>query len=203
MKKEMIFGIFALFAAMLVLTACQPTGKAGTTNYTINETNTSVNITYFCFDSDKGINENVSGYVNSSINGFNKDTCVNISMILEYYCDKYEGKYIKINCPCQNGACYQTINYTNQSITNITYTCKDSDNGNVTTVAGNVSGYYNNQFYSYSDVCNSTTIVKEWTCGLISNIGAKPYSTLMPCPTNYKCSAGKCIKSTIVVDIKD
>ncbi len=169
MKKEMIFGIFALFVAMLVLTACQTTGKAGTVNITENGT---FNITSFCFDSDKGINENVTGFVNSSITGINKDICANNTMILEYYCDKYEGKYVKIFCPCQYGACYQTINYTNQSI-NTTDICKDSDNGKNYYAAGNASGYYNNKFYSYSDKCaivgtnasmNGTLMLTEYYC---------------------------------------
>jgi hypothetical protein len=64
-----------------------------------------------CFDSDYGINVNVSGFVNgtnASIFYINWDTCSGTGVI-EYYCYGVNRAMQYINCPngCANGACIQ------------------------------------------------------------------------------------------------
>ena len=98
MKKEMIFGIFALFAAMLVLTACQPTGKA--TTY------------IFCNDTDGGKQPNIAGKIvlydqNNQI--IKADNCISSSKVLEWYCNTTQPLNETITCQtnyiCSDNAC--------------------------------------------------------------------------------------------------
>ena len=114
-----------------------------------------------------------------------------------------EGSESCIYCPEDCGVCPTTTTITlttttpvTTTITNITTTtpvtttttipsnsCTDTDGGIVSTVKGNVTGYYNGQPYSYTDYClyaNETgQIVLEYYCS------GKIYSS-----TTLDCAAG-------------
>ncbi len=63
-----------------------------------------------CFDSDSGINFNVSGYVAGQMNNTNYtfyDSCAYNKTLTERYCQNTTPKSTSFNCsgPCYNGAC--------------------------------------------------------------------------------------------------
>jgi hypothetical protein len=85
-------------------------------------------------------------------------------------------------------------------------TCSDTDGGNSPLIFGTVSGKYNNQPYSYSDVCIDSSIIKEYYCsGLLStyqqqSCGTDGYVGNYFCQnddtyrnyTDYSCASGQC-----------
>jgi len=185
MRKEMIFGILALFAAVLVLSACQTTGKA--TEITTNGTN-QTNVTNMCFDSDGGLNYYQYGYVSigSNLNASCLDSCYG-SNLSECYCTDSGNANKKIYyCPygCSNGACLQQSNQTAN-------TCFDTDGGKNYTIAGSVYGINNNNYYNYSDSCIGSTRVLEWYCS-----GTDPLSINISCGYGYTCSVNRCVKTS-------
>lgn len=69
------------------------------------------------------------------------------------------------------------------------YTCSDSD-GRVITTLGNVTGYYNQTYYDYSDYCVGNTTVMEYFCsGLYKN----NFSSSCIGNVTTACSDGRCI----------
>lgn len=87
--------------------------------------------------------------------------------------DCVDGQY------CSGGACYWNN------------TCSDSDGGYDMWTQGTASGYYTGQPYSYTDFCNSTTLLIEYIC---SGTTATWYP--FDCSltnTTTACSNGACV----------
>ncbi len=138
-----------------------------------------------CQDTDGGINPNIFGRINGSVNGTSfsyNDTCLNNSQVNEYYCTSAPAN-ISINCPpnavCQQGAC---INQTSNN------TCYDSDGYDIWTY-GYVTGYQNDTNQTHNDSCNTPTVVMEWQCQ-----GTTMTSGNIACPST--CEGGRCINMT-------
>jgi hypothetical protein len=79
---------------------------------------------------------------------------------------------------CSSGACYW-----NDS-------CSDTDGGFVMTVQGTTSGYFSNQPYSNTDVCQTNTTLTEFYCS-----GSYSHNSTVSCMTNTTtlCSNGACV----------
>ncbi|MEM4259630.1 MAG: hypothetical protein QXG00_00180 [Candidatus Woesearchaeota archaeon] len=111
-----------------------------------------------CTDTDGGIVYNVFGMVYGQKNkipfSFN-DTCVNSSMLREYYCQNSNPLSNDYNCPykCQKGSC---INITPDS-------CSDPDSNN-TFILGITTGYRNGVEYRFYDTCISHSNLLEFLC---------------------------------------
>jgi hypothetical protein len=97
--------------------------------------------------------------------------------VVGWYYFSYSGNMVCTDCGGGGGG-----NYTNS--------CKDSDGGGVATVKGTVSGYKNNQYYSYTDTCGGTYFLREYYCQGVSST----YSTVS-CQTNKttQCINGACV----------
>lgn len=67
--------------------------------------------------------------------------------------------------------------------------CSDTDGGFEVFAQGTVSGYQSGEPYSYTDYCNSTTLLLEYYCGADS-----PYSWVYDCSLNATaCIDGACV----------
>ncbi len=131
----------------------------------------------FCSDSDGGIVQNTSGFVNSSGGTFS-DACFGnpspglpsycssnpsqeifcdlAPQLTEFYCVGNSPSNQTIACNCLNGECIQATS------------CSDTDGGSVSLVAGNVSYNYwaDSAWHNevYSDYCVNSTRQVEWSC---------------------------------------
>jgi len=87
----------------------------------------------------------------------------------------------------------------------VKYSCSDTDGGNVITVFGTVSGYYNRVWYSNSDSCVDAGNILEYYCNGVyktsqqQSCGTDSYGSAY-CSANlvykdftdYSCSSGAC-----------
>jgi hypothetical protein len=67
-------------------------------------------------------------------------------------------------------------------------TCTDTDGGQNLLVNGTTYGWYNNQQYTYMDVCNNAFNITEYYC-----VGTNANYNVTQCPSGRTCSSGKCV----------
>ena len=145
-----------------------------------------------CTDTDAGINYNQLGTVTiSNSNGANTftDKCSGESTTLqEYSCSSGVAALTWYTCPsgnaCVNGACVTQSNFTS---------CSDSDGGQNTNVRGTVNTTNSTGNFTFTDVCNSSSTVREYYCDTSGNNSAE--YTIWNCNLGYTCSNGACIAS--------
>ncbi|MFH1210090.1 MAG: hypothetical protein V1663_04855 [archaeon] len=151
---------------------------------------------YICTDSDGGINYQTYGYAVSNYNGTKNDTCSSNYVIKEAYCSGYSSSYSIYNCQsiglnyiCSQGRCM--IGGSNQ--TNYTNSCTDTDGGFVPLIRGTVSGYLNQNPYSYIDSCQNSNLLREYYCSGTYQLNSLVTCSYMSNLTNMTCSNGACI----------
>lgn len=143
-----------------------------------------VTVKLSCIDGDKGKNENVSGMVNmtNKTGKFSYQDYCSGSSVVEYFCSNpNQLNSTKIECTggCENGACKLS------PLVSLSL-CVDSDKGKNAAVFGIVNVTNKTGKFSYPDLCDSFTDLREYFCsGNMSN------STIIKCPK--KCSARACI----------
>ena len=97
---------------------------------------------------------------------------------------------------CSNAQCTTDRTCVNH-ICKLSDTCKDSDYGLVPVVLGTVSGYKDSVNYSYTDVCDDSSMLKEYYCN-----GTHALSRLILCTGNYiGCSDGICLAAVCGDDV--
>jgi eight-cysteine-cluster-containing protein len=139
--------------------------------------------TQSCTDSDGGQNYYQIGTATAAGQSLT-DHCNEDGTLTEKYCSGNEIAAEVYQCPygCSDGVCLKQ---------QTAPTCTDTDGGYGFTVKGIVSGYQNGYPYSYTDSCNSTTLLNEWYCS-----GTTPqvyqYSCAMSSTT---CSNGACAQT--------
>ncbi|MDZ4228604.1 MAG: hypothetical protein U1E54_05160, partial [Candidatus Levybacteria bacterium] len=94
---------------------------------------------------------------------------------MKSYSSKYGGRIAQV---------YAVVDYSTLN------TCFDTDGGYALTIFGEVSGYLNQSYYSYSDYCTSNTTIVEYYCS-----GGYSYSWGSSCANGMTsiCSNGACI----------
>ena len=139
-----------------------------------------------CTDSDGGINLIIKGIV-TGYNDFGTpfnytDSCVNSSAVNEQFCTGVLASAWKKACPvgttCSDGACIS-----------IPDSCSDSDGGQIYTIKGTVTGFYQNQSFSNTDFCNGNYLTEYycWNNGQLNR--------MINCdqPGNFtSCTSGAC-----------
>lgn len=137
-------------------------------------------------DSGKNIYRKGSATLGSRIVA---DSCANISFVEESYCENGKIQRSEESCPslyiCVDGACVadnRSVGAPAQVVT-----CTDSDAQDRNTKGTTT----NSQGSSFTDSCNSATVVREYYCQ-----GSEIESTTFVCPENFKCSDGRCVELT-------
>ena len=93
------------------------------------------------------------------------------------------------NCPVDCGAPPTTTTTPPTTTTTIPDSCTDTDGGWEPFVKGTVSGYLNEEPYSYTDYCFDNQTLNEYYCS-----GGRPYSGLSHCGNvTTSCSNGVCV----------
>ena len=178
--------LLVLFVALISL-------KINMTGVSLKTTMTGFGILDSCTDPD-GMNNYVRGTTPlTHLLGSTEsktDFCINGSKVMEFYCQYTYGynlvviKSSPIDCgrgdKCENGACY------------IARTCTDSDGGKNVYVKGTTTEMDSNGniLDKSTDRCKDALNVWEYYCA-----GGTLAIKSIICPSGYRCSDGRCIKS--------
>lgn len=141
-----------------------------------------------CYDTDNGNNPYVAGGIGYNGSAYYFDSCRGSHQLDEWYCNGYTGfKQVTVNCQygCYNGACLKSPP-----------SCKDTDNGQNTSVAGTTT-IYSYEIFSSQDYCDffshgtqGGSHVVEFYCGGSSS-DPSVLQTILPCEVG--CMDGRCI----------
>jgi len=137
-----------------------------------------------CEDSDGGMDYNEAGIVSAA--GINYSDVCQGNTLVEYYCVNNAATSVSYQCPqgttCASGRC--TANK-----------CTDTDSMKSIYYAGVVTVVNDSGQFSFNDVCNDYTSVREYSCE-----GLNLKTELISCPSGYHCSGGDCYSNVACED---
>ena len=133
-----------------------------------------------CDDSDGGVTYGTFGTVSGNLSGYPysyPDTCLNTTLLTEFYCSGTSS--LSINYTCPYGCSGQICNAAPGD------SCEDTDGGQIYNISGTVSGNAGGSPYSFADSCLNATTLTEFFCSEASS-----QSINYTCP--FGCFNKKC-----------